>query len=309
MLGLIMRPRLIRWNLYLGIGIMAVSIGLLNADISFMRTWFYLFAWWPFILIMDSVNYRLTGASLLLEPHSEFLFMAFVSVSVWLIFELFNLRLNNWSYHDLPDSLIERWLGYFLAFSSVIPALSVLARFFESLLQKHRPSSFRMHSRVGLRRALVGAGLVCLAAAVIWPRLFFPGVWLGFVALLDPVNYALGNPSILRDLEVRNGTRLWSWLAAGLTAGFFWELFNFWAGSHWEYSLPYFEFGRVFQMPVLGYLGFPPFALEVMAMYGILAYARRRWGRRIQCRLALGLLLLAWDAGVFVLLDKLTRVR
>jgi hypothetical protein len=304
-----MRTRLIRWNLYLGIGILSASIWLLNADISFMRTWFYLFAWWPFILIIDSVNYRRTGASLFLEPHNEFLFMAFVSVSVWLIFELFNLRLNNWSYHDLPDSLIERWLGYFLAFSSVIPALSVLSRLFGSMLEKRRPVVFRIHSGIGLRLAVAGAGLVCLAAAGIWPQLFFPGLWLGFVALLDPVNYTLGNPSILRDLEAQNGIRLWSWLAAGLTAGFFWELFNFWAGSHWEYSLPYFEFGRVFQMPVLGYLGFLPFALEVMAMYGILTYARRRWGRRIQYRLPLGLLLLALDAVVFMLLDKHTWVR
>ncbi len=304
-----MRQRLIRWNLYLGIGILAVSIGMLNADVHFMRTWFYLFAWWPFILIVDSVNYRQTGASLLLEPRNEFLFMALVSVSAWLIFELFNLRLNNWSYHDLPDSRIERWLGYFLAFSSVIPALSVLSRFFVSLLRMRRPPVFRMHSGVGLLRASILVGWVCLAAAVIWPHIFFPAVWVGFSALLDPVNYALGNPSILRDLETKNGVRLWSWLAAGLAAGVFWELFNFWAGSHWEYSLPYFEFGRVFQMPVLGYLGFPPFALEVMALYGLLAYAWRRWGGRIRFGLPVCLILLAFDAGVFTLLDKHTWVR
>jgi len=299
----------IRCNLYLGVTALAVSVWLLSSGNAFMQTWFYLFAWWPFILILDSVNYRWSGDSLFLPPRIEFVFMTLISVSVWLIFELFNLRLRNWSYHTLPASLWARWLGYFLAFASVIPALHVLSVFFLRLFQKSKLPVIRLSPSNSFLRASIGTGLMLLLLTAVWPRLFFPCAWLGFLFLLEPVNYRRGNPSVLRDFEAGTASRFWSWMAAGLAAGFLWEFFNFWAASHWEYSLPYFEFGRIFQMPVLGYLGFLPFALEVLALYGFLSSSSQRWMRRRWTRLLGIILLLAFDAGVFLLIDRLTWVR
>jgi hypothetical protein len=48
--------------------------------------------------------------------------------------------------------------------------------------------------------------------------------------------------------------------------GFLWELFNFWAGSKWIYTVPYVGSLKVFEMPILGFLGFPPFAVECYVM-------------------------------------------
>ncbi|MBN1224228.1 MAG: hypothetical protein JXB23_13355 [Candidatus Aminicenantes bacterium] len=304
-----MKIKIVRWNIYLGAALLAASVGLLASGNAFMQTWFYLFAWWPFILILDSVNYRWTGRSLFLKPQNEFVFMALVSVSVWLVFEVFNLRLRNWSYHSLPADLRVRWLGYFLAFASVIPALKVLARFFERLFQGRKLPFTGLKPKPGLLRASIGIGSGLLLISLIWPRLFFPCVWLGFIFLLEPLNHKLGIPSILRDMEAESGIRFWSWLSAGLASGFIWEFFNFWVGSHWEYSLPYFDFGRIFQMPVLGYFGFPPFALEVLAMYGLLSYVRRQWLRKGWARLLGVILLLVFDAGAFLLMDGFTWVR
>ena len=56
-------------------------------------------------------------------------------------------------------------------------------------------------------------------------------------------------------------------LAAGLICGFLWEFWNYWALTKWTYTVPYFGDIKLFEMPVLGYLGFPPFAIECWAMY------------------------------------------
>ena len=46
-----------------------------------------------------------------------------------------------------------------------------------------------------------------------------------------------------------------------------WEFFNYWAISKWTYTVPYFGSVKIFEMPVLGFLGFPPFAVECWAIY------------------------------------------
>jgi len=302
-----MREKIIRLNLFLGAALLAGAVLLLISGSGFMRAWFYLFAWWPFILIVDSINFRSGGASLFTRPERDVLFMAAVSVSIWLIFELFNLRLRNWSYHELPQSLWQRWLGYFTAFASVVPALAVLAEFFQQSPVVQKLPFPRIKPSSPLLRLSSLLGVMFLALTLIWPRLFFPCVWLCFIFLLEPLQFRLGNPSLLSDLEHRDGIRFWSWVAAGTAAGFIWEFFNFWAGSHWEYSIPYFEFGHIFQMPVLGYLGFIPFALEVLVIYGLLSYMRRRFlaGRRLTT-VVVAAILMAFDASVFICIDKLT---
>ena len=49
--------------------------------------------------------------------------------------------------------------------------------------------------------------------------------------------------------------------------GVLWEFWNYWAATKWTYTVPYLGDLKIFEMPVLGYLGFPPFALECYAMW------------------------------------------
>jgi hypothetical protein len=59
-------------------------------------------------------------------------------------------------------------------------------------------------------------------------------------------------------------------LAAGLICGLWWEAWNYFAITKWVYTLPVLNFWKVFEMPLLGFLGFPPFALECAVMYNFL---------------------------------------
>jgi hypothetical protein len=54
---------------------------------------------------------------------------------------------------------------------------------------------------------------------------------------------------------------------AGIIIGFFWEFWNFWAIPKWIYHIPFVGFYKIFEMPVLGFLGYFPFAFELYAMY------------------------------------------
>ena len=64
---------------------------------------------------------------------------------------------------------------------------------------------------------------------------------------------------------------------SGLLCGVLWEFWNYWAVTRWTYTVPYASDLKVFEMPVDGYLGFLPFALECFAMYH---WVRGRLGAR-----------------------------
>src|SRR5207249_10972294 len=82
-----------------------------------------------------------------------------------------------------------------------------------------------------------------------------------------PINAFRGSESIVGDLARGDRRRLLSLLTSGFVCGFLWEFWNYWALSKWTYTVPYFGNLKIFEMPVLGYLGFPPFAVECWVIY------------------------------------------
>jgi hypothetical protein len=43
------------------------------------------------------------------------------STPVWLLFEIYNFRLNNWEYVGIPIETYVRWPGYLVFFGPVLP--------------------------------------------------------------------------------------------------------------------------------------------------------------------------------------------
>ena len=58
-------------------------------------------------------------------------------------------------------------------------------------------------------------------------------------------------------------------MSGTLFTGIWWELWNFYSMPKWIYTIPYVDFCRVFEMPVLGYLGYPFFGLIVYSWSSI----------------------------------------
>ncbi len=263
----------------LGIILLFLSEIFLFEKVDPFYSWFYCFAWWSYILTVDSVIYRLKGDSLILNRTKEFFLMIPWSIFIWLIFEAANLSLKNWYYINLPHSEVERWLGYAVAYGTVLPGLFETTEFLESLGLFKKSETKKTAISGGGHSVLVLLGALCLGSALLIPEYFFPLIWVGFIFLLEPFNYRFGGKSLLRDLEEGNPRKIYLLLVAGLICGLLWEFWNFWALSKWVYTVPFFEKTKGFEMPFLGFLGFPPFTVQAYVMYNFVSLFRsgRGW--------------------------------
>jgi hypothetical protein len=233
-------------------------------------TSFYTLAWWPYIFIADTLIYLLKGESPMRSRPGPFLLMLPWSVFVWVIFELYNLRLANWHYINVTDDLWLRWLGYSVSFATVLPGLFLTTELLEAL------GLFRGRRLAPIPRTTSwypwfwAIGGLWAVLPLLWPVYFFPLVWGAFVLLLEPFNHRFGAPSLMADLERGDPRRIYLLLAGGAVCGLLWEYWNFWAETKWVYTVPYFSDLKLFEMPVAGFLGFPPFAVECFVMYNFI---------------------------------------
>jgi hypothetical protein len=260
----------------IGIMLFVLAAVMLGQGQEPFTTYFYSFAWWSYILTADALLYLMRGESLIVNKTRAFLLMIPLSIFCWCIFEGFNFRLANWHYITLPPAFWQRWIGYAVAYGTVLPGLYETAhlieevRFFRSVsVRRWRPS----HRSLQL---MIAVGGVFLLSPLLFPRYCFPLVWIGFALLIEPLLYRFGEDSLLHDIEHGDLSRILNLLAGGLVCGLLWERWNFWAQAKWIYTVPFFEELKLFEMPLLGFLGFPPFAVSAYAMYRILLMAMQR---------------------------------
>jgi len=253
-------------------------------------SWLYHFAWWPLLFFLDGVLWRLTGSSLIWDRPGDFLRLVFFSVTAWLIFEVFNLWLLNWRYVGMEPRARLRWPGYALAFATVLPGVLLTADVLAALRVGSGVSG--RPRRLGpWQPVFIGFGVACLALPFLAPRYAFPLIWLALLFLLDPILDLMTGDSFTRRFLGGERQRHLCLVLAGLCCGIWWELWNYPARAKWVYTLPVLNFGKIFEMPVLGYLGFMPFALECAVMYNFFRALddrvlntpqRRRWAYGVQ---------------------------
>ena len=88
-----------------------------------MATWYTPTAWTAYILLADAAVYAVSGHSRLHDAPGEFLLLWVLSVPLWLVFEAYNLRLENWVYVGLPPQGPARWFGYIWSFATITPGI------------------------------------------------------------------------------------------------------------------------------------------------------------------------------------------
>lgn len=248
-------------------------------------SWHTPIAWTGYIFSVDGLVWTRRGSSWMVDARAELLFLAAASVPLWVIFEMYNKYwIHNWHYVGLPESLPVRYFGYVWSFATIWPAIFETGDLVSTLRGRAAPAGAFRAERFELRAVewiSVAAGAAMLAVPVVYPSPYLAApVWLGFFFLLDPLNARAGSDSIFGDARRGRYGRLVNLLAAGLICGILWEFWNYWAGTRWRYTVPILPELRIFEMPVLGYGGFPAFALECFAMYVTL----RRWVWRAPAR-------------------------
>ena len=257
-----------------GLGAAALALAFVQGlrGMDPVPTWFYVFAWYPTLVLLDSCATLLDGSPSLFARPALALSLFLWSPIVWLVFEAANFRLQDWYYVLLPAHAAERWAGILLSFATVVPAIVLAERALASAGVFRAGRGPRLAVRRGDLWGAVALGVGMGILALRWPRLFFPLVWGAAFLLAEPVAYArLPDLSLFRDVERGQWGRVGRVMLGGLGVGVLWETFNHVAQARWIYTVPWLEELKLFEMPPLGFIGFPVFALEAWAMYGALA--------------------------------------
>jgi hypothetical protein len=278
---------LTRFSLYgwIGFAIMAASEILMLAKVEPFWSWHTPIAWTGYILFTDAFVRSRRGDSLLSSDPLEAAFIGAVGIPLWAIFEAYNsYTLHNWYYIGLPGNLALRYFGFAWAFATISIAIFLTAECVAVLRGARREDEAATTPPI-IPLGVAGGVSVVIGAMMLLLPIVHPSdwlaapVWLGFIFFLDPLNAANGAESIRGDLREGHTGRLKNLLASGLICGFIWEFWNYWAGSKWIYTVPVPPHVRIFEMPVAGFFGFPPFAAECFTMYVFVRHLiwRRAW--------------------------------
>lgn len=259
------------WPLHGWIGILLIIIfWIFNWALSGLRThWGFFPLWVGYALTVDAMAFYRKGSSLLTRHWKKYILLFAISAPAWWVFELVNERVQYWHY-----TAIEAFtdLEYFslttLSFTTVIPAVFGTAEWIGSFAWIQRMQNGpKIKTDKVTTVSFFMLGWIMLALLLIWPEYSPAFIWMWLYFVIDPINVWLGFPSLLAYTAARDWRPVIALWVASLICGFFWEMWNMYAYPKWIYTVPYIDFWHVFEMPLLGYLGYLPFSLELFAMY------------------------------------------
>jgi hypothetical protein len=264
--------------LLLGVAITSLSWAVAWSEIHVLSEHSFFPLWFGYILTINGISELVNGESLLRKMGLSFLLLFVISVPFWWFFEFLNSIVQNWHY-ILPNPIsdTEYSIRASVMFSTVVPSVLSTVFLIYGLLRSHyhvvRYSSIKIRLRwLVLSMGLGGASFVLLA---IIPSVAFPLVWIAPILLMEPILYSLNYPSLLQ----KAGQGEWLLpVAIGVGTifnGFWWELWNVYSLPKWVYTIPHLDFWKVFEMPILGYLGYPFFGIIVYSytmfvLFGVL---------------------------------------
>ncbi len=228
--------------------------------------------WWGYIMAVAAWLRARQGASILSGGHDRVVMFSLFSVAFWCIFEAYNIVIPGWQYINLHVNQAVRLTGYACAFATILPGMFLTAELLQSYgvfinartrPWRWTPTRLNISMVLGVLFCLVPPFLPADIRGYCWAF-----VWVGFILWLEPINYRRGVQSLYRDWEYGDLSRTLQLALAGALCGLLWEFWNYWAFSKWIYIFPGpFLHIRYFEMPVIGFLGFLPFAIEFFVMF------------------------------------------
>ncbi|HNT97731.1 MAG TPA: hypothetical protein PKK31_05640 [Elusimicrobiales bacterium] len=230
--------------------------------------------WWAYVALSDSLIFSLKGESLIITRTDDFIWMAFCSCAVWLVFEAANIRLGLWKYSGLPYSRSYRWAWYFLYGSALLPALHQSAAFLlPGKARSPRPGKLSRPSG-GASRAALAAGTAAILLSSAFPSLLFPLAAPGLLITAEWLALRTGLPSLWRSRLSGGRKGAAAIAAAGLFCGIVGEIWNLAGGPSRIYAFPFADGPDLLGMPLAGYAFFPLLALAAFPLHSLSLAAR-----------------------------------
>ncbi len=229
-------------------------------------------AWTGYVLAVDAAVFAARGRSLLRSRPDAFLWLAVLSVFLWLPFEWYNERLAGWYRSGLPPDL-SRYVLLGWSFACVWPALYETADLLLALCGNRRHDDIATpRPGLSLSCSVTAAGAILLVAPLAVPRLdlgehLLPLASAGFLLLLEPWNAAGGRASLWIDARSREYSRLLALAGAGVLCGFWLDALNHFSHAKWHSLWDVTSAGRLFELPWLAYAVLPLLGWQSFAMY------------------------------------------
>ena len=246
--------------------------------------------WISYVVFVNGLTYRRTGNCLLTHKTRYLLFLFPASALFWWYFEYLNRFAQNWYY--VGEELFTPVSYAFhatVAFSTVLPAVMSTLELLESYpalmhTRFQRPlflGNPRTHA--GAILILASCGLIVVAAS---PDYSYPLLWVSPLLIFVSLQVLLSEENVLQKLERGEWHVITLPALAALICGFFWEMWNEYSYPKWAYCIPYLQRFQIFEMPLLGYLGYLPFGLQcrvVADLVARLAGSSEKLGELEQC--------------------------
>jgi len=274
--------------LYGWIGICLVLIfWILNWSLSGLRTqWGFFGLWFGYAILVDAIVFYRKGTSLLKRNVKSYIGLFIISAPAWWLFELFNLVTKNWVYDGRQYfSDLQLFLLATLSFSTVMPAVFGTAELVGTFkwVKNIKWNMQIIPSTQNITKFFI-IGIITLILIIILPDYFFYLIWIAVYLIIEPVNFRLKNKTLLNYTKNKDWRPIISLAIGGLICGFFWEMWNYYSYPKWIYHLSIVNYWHVFEMPILGYIGYIPFSFELFALYHLVAgiIAKNNKGNYIQ---------------------------
>lgn len=254
---------------WLGLTLIAIFWAL-NWSLPGLRTqWAFFPLWLGYALTVDALVYLRKGNSMLTRNPRAYAALFLISMPGWWLFEVLNWRTQNWFYDGRQFFTDFQYFALAsISFSTVMPAVFGTAELASTFkwIKNLRPSLRITPNRKTLL-AFFLTGWMMLILLLLYPRYFFPFLWISVYFILEPLNLWLGHRSLADDLKRGDWRPVIALWTGCLITSFFWEMWNFYAYPKWIYQVPFVDFLHIFEMPLLGYGGYLPFSLELFAIY------------------------------------------
>jgi hypothetical protein len=239
--------------------------------------WAVLPLFWGFTLMIDGWVYVRNNSISLVSKHlQELLGIGLASISGWLIFEYLNFFVqDNWIY---PKGDIIPNTEFF--FYAVLGSSGLVPMSFEwyFLFRTFKKFSNRYSDGIKLifpKWLQISILIICATGLLFtsfYPDDLFFLIWLAPLLIISIILDWIGVWTPFMPVTKGNWTPLMLISLSYLLQGFLCEFWNYFSGTHidgklsetynpdyWTYSIPYVDLLHVFEMPLLGFLGYLPF--------------------------------------------------
>jgi hypothetical protein len=245
---------------------------------------------WGLVLMIDGWVYvRNGGKSMVSHRPQELAGIGVSSAMGWMLFEYLNFFVDyDWFYPFGDQISNEQFLFYAIIISTgLLPLSFVFYDLFNTVpVLKTRFTEGPKFIMPGKAKTiLLVLSALSLFAAGLFPDALFFVLWVSPAILIGLVLDKLGIWTPLRSIGKGNWRPALVFALTYLAAGLCLECENYFSAARmhgiptyseqpafWEYNLPFVNRFHVFQMPLLGYLGYMPFGIYCWLWWIAFAY-------------------------------------